>query len=88
MKRLVRRLLLLLFAKLARRQAWKLVRGTVGKQIRRWGGKQARALPRRLAARAVRLSAVALGKSPLRNTDAGERVIVRLFTLEEQLHQD
>jgi hypothetical protein len=41
-----------------------------------------------LAARAARLSAVALGKSPLRNMDIGERVIVRLFTLAEQLHQD
>ncbi len=88
MKRLVRRLLLLLLAKLARWQAWKIAWRAVGKQARRRLGKQARALPRRLAARAARLSAVALGKSPLRNMDIGERVIVRLFTLAEQLHQD
>ncbi|MGH2409548.1 MAG: hypothetical protein ACRDGS_04165 [Chloroflexota bacterium] len=83
MKRLVRRLLLLLLAKLARRQAWKLGRRAVGKQIRRRGGKVAR----RSAARVVQLSAITAGKSPLRSTAAGERVIVRLFTLAERLRQ-
>jgi hypothetical protein len=87
MMRLVRRLLLLLFAKLARRQAWRFVRRTVGKQIRRWGGKRARALPRQSAARVVQLSAVAISKSPVRNTHMGERVTVRLFTLAEQLRR-
>jgi hypothetical protein len=87
MKRLVRRLLILLLAKLARRQAWKLARRAVGKQVKRRGGKLARRLVRRLMARVVQLSAIAVSKSPLRYTDAGERAIVRLFTIAEQLRQ-
>jgi len=39
------------------------------------------------AASVVHLSAVTASKSPLRYTDTGKRVIVRLFTLAAQLRQ-
>ena len=77
----------MLLAKLARRRAWKLARRMVRKQVTRRGGKLARTVLRRSTARVVRLSAVAASKSPLRYMDSGERAIVRLFTLAEQLRQ-
>ena len=87
MKRLAWRFLLLLVAKLGRRQAWKLARRTAGKQIKRQSRRLARALRRRSIARIVHWSASAIGKSPLRATDVGERVILRLFRLAARLRQ-
>jgi len=88
MKRLVGKLLLLLVAKRARRQAWQLVRRTAGRQIKQRSRRLARALTRRTMARIVHKSAGAISKSPLRHTYVGERMVRNLFSLSAHLRQD
>ena len=88
MKRLVGKLVLLLVAKLARRQGWQLVRRTAGRQIKQRSRRLARALTRRTMARIVHKSAGAISKSPLRHTYVGERMVRNLFSLSAHLRQD
>jgi hypothetical protein len=88
MNLLLRRLLLLLIARIARRQAWRLARRVAGKKIKCWVGKQVHAVPRRSTAWIAHVSAIAISKSPLHHTDTGKQIALRLFALAARLRQN
>ena len=85
MKRLLRRIVFLLLARLARRQAVQLVRRWLLRRMRRTGIRLGRPLLRRGMRTVVAGTARVIDQSPLRHVPWGERLILRLVVLAEQL---
>jgi len=84
-RRLVRRLVILLLAKILRRRIARLVRHWLARRVRRVGSSLARASLRRGARGAARRVAWVLGRSPARQVSIGKALILRLLALAEAL---
>ncbi len=84
-KRLARRLLFFLLAKLLRRRIVKLARRWLARRVRRASLNMARAMVRRGARGMARGAASVLGRGPLCHTPMGEGPILRLSALAEAL---
>ena len=85
MKRVLRRFVLLLLAKLLRRRIVRLARRWLARRARRAGSSMGRAVLRRGARGLARGSARVLSRSPLSRVPIGEGLILRLFMLAEAL---